>query len=109
MSHALFLLVDLLKVLSSDGPAASFGVSYARPGYSDLFALVEDIEDPKASKPSRSRGKMATTAYKNASKNKHVVQDSDTDTDSSEDEETFKSKPARKKKRTTMACDLDSD
>ncbi|GIY82793.1 hypothetical protein CDAR_608791 [Caerostris darwini] len=65
--------------------------------FSDLFALVEELEDMKSSKSGRMGGRGKPSGPKNM-KSKPAILDSDTETDSTEDEETIKPKP-RKKKR----------
>lgn len=72
--------------------------------FSDLFALVEEYDDVKVTKTSRSGGRGK--GPKNMSKSKLTVMDSDTETDSTEDEEAIKPKP-RKKKRTLIGFDSD--
>ncbi|GFY70429.1 integrator complex subunit 3 [Trichonephila inaurata madagascariensis] len=72
--------------------------------FSDLFALVEELDDMKSSK-SRMGGRGKVSGPKNM-KNKPAVLDSDTETDSTEDDEAIKPKP-RKKKRTLLGFDSD--
>ncbi|XP_023239440.1 integrator complex subunit 3 isoform X1 [Centruroides vittatus] len=76
--------------------------------YSDLFALVEDIDDIKVSKSVRTGGRGKGIGPKSTAKSKQLTVDSESDMDSSEDEETLKPKPPRKKKR-TVGVEFDSD
>ncbi|XP_054715725.1 integrator complex subunit 3-like [Uloborus diversus] len=73
--------------------------------FSDLFALVEELDDIKATKPARTGGRGKVSA-KNMTKSKPTVVDSETETDSTEDDEAIKPKP-RKKKRTLLGFDSD--
>lgn len=52
--------------------------------FSDLFALVEDIDDIKVTKPGRAGGRGKVSGPKNMTKSKQAVMDSDTETDSTE-------------------------
>ncbi|KFM81552.1 Integrator complex subunit 3, partial [Stegodyphus mimosarum] len=74
--------------------------------FSDLFALVEELDDVKVTKPARSGGRGKVSGSKNMTKSKPAVMDSDTETDSTEDDEAIKPKP-RKKKRTLLGFDSD--
>ncbi|XP_035209460.1 integrator complex subunit 3-like isoform X2 [Stegodyphus dumicola] len=74
--------------------------------FSDLFALVEELDDVKVTKPARSGGRGKVSGPKNMTKSKPAVMDSDTETDSTEDDEAIKPKP-RKKKRTLLGFDSD--
>ncbi|KAG8191407.1 hypothetical protein JTE90_010583 [Oedothorax gibbosus] len=73
--------------------------------FSDLFALVEELDDLKTTKSGRMGGRGKVSGPKNM-KSKATIVDSDTETDSTEDEEATKPKP-RKKKRTLMGFDSD--
>lgn len=52
--------------------------------FSDLFALVEDIDDIKVTKPGRAGGRGKVSGPKNMTKSKQAVMDSETETDSTE-------------------------
>lgn len=73
--------------------------------FSDLFALIEDVDDIKVTKPARTGGRGKISGSKNMTKSKQAIMDSETETDSTEDEETIKPKPRKKKKLTGFDSD----
>lgn len=80
--------------------------------YSDLFALAEDLEDVKPVKiirtSGRSKGNANTTSFKNTTKIKPTMTDSETEFESSGDEDIIKPKgPRKKKKMSVVGSDSD--
>lgn len=91
---------SLLQVQASSSDAQ-------KAKYSDLFALVEDLDDYKTSKPGRTGGRGKCAGPKNVSKPKPASMDSETEEESTEDEEAVKPKPRKKKRTLLMGFDSD--